>query len=79
MLDFAGENLKAIAPADIKATVGADKGKVRNVVSQPNPETGGTRVSFQLAAGGEKAIELRAQLLRGEDAALGSLALSMDA
>jgi len=25
-------------------------------------------VSFQLAAGSEKAIELRAQLLRGEDA-----------
>lgn len=68
VLEYAGENLKGVAPADIKATVTADKGKVRNVVSQPNPETGGTRVSFQLAAGGEKAIELRAQLLRGEDA-----------
>jgi glucans biosynthesis protein len=68
VLEFAGDNLKGIAPADIKASVAADKGKVRNVVSQPNPETGGTRVSFQLAAGSEKAIELRAQLLRGEDA-----------
>jgi periplasmic glucans biosynthesis protein len=67
VLEFAGENLKAVAPADIKATVWADKGKVRNLVSQPNPETGGTRVSFQLAPGGEKAIELRTQLTRGED------------
>ena len=40
---------------------------MRNVVSQPNPEIGGTRLSFQLAAGGEKAIELRAQLVRGEE------------
>jgi len=67
VLEFAGENLKAIAPADIKATVSVDKGKVRNVVSQPNPETGGMRVSFQLAAAAEKAIELRAQLIRGEE------------
>jgi glucans biosynthesis protein len=36
-------------------------------VTHPNPEIGGTRVSFQLAPGGEKAVELRAQLLRGDD------------
>ena len=41
MIDFAGENLKGIPPAEIKATVAADKGKVRNVVSHPNPEIGG--------------------------------------
>jgi glucans biosynthesis protein len=40
---------------------------VRNVVSQPNPEIQGTRLSFQLVPGNEKSIELRAQLLRGED------------
>jgi glucans biosynthesis protein len=67
VLEFAGDNLKSVTPADIKAAVAADKGKLRNVVSQPNPVTGGTRVSFQLAAGSEKAIELRAQLVRGED------------
>jgi glucans biosynthesis protein len=67
VIDFAGENLKAVPPAEIKGTVSADKGTLRHVVAHPNPETGGTRLSFQLAAGSEKAIELRAQLLRGED------------
>jgi glucans biosynthesis protein len=67
VIDFAGENLKPVAPADIKATVSADKGALRNIVVHPNPEIGGTRVSFQLAAGAEKAIELRAQLVRGDD------------
>ena len=45
-----------------------DKAKVRNVVTHPNPETGGTRVAFQLAPGSEKSVELRAQLFRGDDA-----------
>jgi len=67
VVDFAGENLKGIAPADIKAAVSFDKAKVRNVVTHPNPEIGGTRVSFQLVPGSEKAVELRAQLLRGDD------------
>jgi glucans biosynthesis protein len=68
VVDFAGENFKGIPPAEIKATVAADKGKVRHVVSHPNPEIGGIRVSFQLAPGGEKSVELRAQLFRGEEA-----------
>ena len=68
VLDFAGENLKNVPPAEIKATVTFDKGKVSNVVTHPNPEVGGTRVSFQLAPGSEKSVELRAQLLRGDDA-----------
>jgi glucans biosynthesis protein len=68
VIDFAGENLKSVPPAEITAKVSTDKAKMRNVVSHPNPETGGTRVSFQLAPGGEKAVELRAQLFRGDDA-----------
>jgi glucans biosynthesis protein len=67
VVDFAGENLKGVAAADIKAAVSSDKGTLRNIVVHPNPEIAGTRVSFQLAPGGEKAIELRAQLLRGDD------------
>ena len=67
VIDFAGENLKAVPPAEIKANVTSDKGSVRNVVVHPNPEVHGTRLSFQLAAGNEKAIELRAQLTRGDD------------
>jgi periplasmic glucans biosynthesis protein len=41
--------------------------KMRNVISHPNPEIGGTRVSFELAPEGEKSIELRAHLMRGDD------------
>ena len=67
VIDFAGENLRAVPPAEVKGTVTADKGSLRHVVAHPNPETNGTRLSFQLAPGGEKSIELRAQLLRGED------------
>ncbi len=67
VLDFVGENLKTVPTPEIKAAVTSDKGKLRNVVSQPNPETGGTRLSFQLGPGNEKAIELRAVLVRGED------------
>jgi glucans biosynthesis protein len=67
VIDFAGESLKAIPPTEPKAQVSAYKGKVLNVVSHPNSETGGIRVNFQLAPGGEKAIELRAQLMRGDD------------
>jgi glucans biosynthesis protein len=40
---------------------------VRNVVTQPHPEVGGTRLHFELLPGSEKSVELRAQLLRGED------------
>jgi len=68
VIDFAGENLKGIPQEEIKGTVSFDKAKVRNVVTHPNPEIGGTRLSFQLAPGSEKAVELRAQLFRGDDA-----------
>ncbi len=68
VIDFAGENLKGVPPDDIKGTVSFDKAKVRNVVAHPNPEVGGTRLSFQLAPGSEKAVELRAQLFRADDA-----------
>jgi glucans biosynthesis protein len=68
VIDFVGENVKNVPAGDIKATVTFDKGKVSNVVTHANPETGGTRVAFQLTPGSEKSIELRAQLLRGDDA-----------
>jgi glucans biosynthesis protein len=68
VIDFAGENLKSVPPADIKARVTFDKGKVSNVVTHPNPEIGGIRVAFQVAPGNEKSLELRAQLFRGDDA-----------
>jgi glucans biosynthesis protein len=64
VVDFVGDNLKALPEGtDLKAKVGASKGKIQHVVAQPNPETGGWRVSFELAPGGEKLIELQLQLL----------------
>jgi periplasmic glucans biosynthesis protein len=69
VIDFAGDRLKAL-PADAKpsAEVKSDKGKIANVVAQPNPETGGWRVSFELAPDGEATVEMRAQLLSGDAA-----------
>jgi len=62
VLDFAG--LPA-TPA-LRADVTSNKGELRNVVSQPNEVAGGWRVSFELRAGSETAVELHARLLDGD-------------
>ena len=67
VLDVAGERLKNLRASEIRAVVSADKGKIKNIVSQPNPETGGWRISFQLAPEKVPAVELRAQLLSNEE------------
>lgn len=67
VLDFVGDNLKGAKVESSNANVTADKGKVSNIVIQPNPETGGWRVSFRLAPGKEAAIELRARLTQGDE------------
>lgn len=41
-------------------------GTLRNVVLQPNRETGGLRLAFELDPGGARAVELRARLTRGQ-------------
>ena len=67
VLDFLGENLKtAEPPENIRGLVNASPGTIQHVVSQPNPETEGWRLSFELAPGRESASELRAQLVLGE-------------
>jgi glucans biosynthesis protein len=68
VIDFAGENLKGVPPAEIKANVSNDKGQLRNIVVHGNPEIAGQRLTVQLAPGNEKVVELRAQLMRGDDA-----------
>jgi glucans biosynthesis protein len=67
VIDFAGDALKAVRPEALKAIVTADKGETRNVVAQPNPESGGWRVSFQLYPQKERVIELRAQLMENDN------------
>jgi glucans biosynthesis protein len=68
VLDAAGESLKQLPPdAQVRGDVVADNGKVLNVVTQPNPHTGGWRLSFQLDPAKEKAVELRARLVREQE------------
>jgi len=64
VLDIAGDKLKeATPPEQVRGDVSANKGKIDNVVSQPNPATGGWRLSFTLAPNKEPVVELRAQLM----------------
>lgn len=49
---------------DPKATVSSDKGEIKNLVLQPNPQTGGMRVSFELDPKKEPVVELRAQVMQ---------------
>ncbi len=68
VLDLVGDRLKEAAPPEsIRGLVSANKGRIDHIVTQPNPETGGWRLSFELAPEKEPLIELRAQLLRGDD------------
>ena len=67
VIDFAGGALKgrhADAPPTID--IGASKGSIENPVVEPNPATGGLRLSFQLATGSDKLIEMHARLMDGE-------------
>ena len=69
VLELAGERLKALDAKAVKGAVSADKGQIANVVTQPNPETGGWRLSFDVNVKGQTAVELRAVLMEGDTAA----------
>ncbi|MEN3347744.1 MAG: periplasmic glucans biosynthesis protein [Bradyrhizobium sp.] len=66
VLDLFGDNLKGIDPASVKGVVTAEKAEITNIVTQPNPNTGGWRISFQCAVKKEP-IELRAHLARDDE------------
>ena len=68
VIDIVEEMLKDVPDNEMRGDVWADKGKITNVVTQPNPESGGWRLSFQLAPEDTPAVELRAQLMRGDTA-----------
>jgi glucans biosynthesis protein len=64
VLDFAGGSFKGranVEPPEID--VSADKGKVHDATLQPLAGGQAWRLSFQLATGDEKLIELHARLL----------------
>jgi glucans biosynthesis protein len=67
VLEAAGDKLKQF-PADAQPQLeaSADHGKLLNPVLRPNPETGGWRISFELAPEGGKVVELRAQIKLGD-------------
>ena len=64
VLDTFPEPKSRKPPAAPTLDLTLDHGQVRNQVLQPNPETGGWRVSFELVPGREQVIELHARLLR---------------
>jgi glucans biosynthesis protein len=65
VLELAGDKLKGIDPATVKGAVTAEKAEISNVVTQPNPETGGWRLSFQCAVK-DQPVELRAVLMQND-------------
>src|SRR5262249_53637148 len=67
VLDLTGDNLKKTKLDAARANVTADKGKIANVVVQPNPAVDGWRVSFRLDARKGPVVELRAQLMQGDE------------
>jgi glucans biosynthesis protein len=66
VLDLQGDNLKGVKPEAVRGDVSANFGKIQNVVSRPNPETGGWRLSFNLEPNEAKVVELRARLLQDD-------------
>jgi len=67
VLEARGKTLEGVKPEDIRGVVSADKGEIRNLVVHPNEVAGGLRVGFELATAKEPVIELRGQLLRGDE------------
>ena len=66
VLELTGERLKSLDANHVKGAVSVDKSEAHNIVTQPNPETGGWRLSFQINVKDQNAIELRASLLENE-------------
>ncbi|MGY3036394.1 glucans biosynthesis protein [Bradyrhizobium sp. USDA 4354] len=67
VLELMGDQLKEIDAKTIKGVVTAEKAEISNIVTQPNPITGGWRLSFQCVVKRQTAIELRAFLAQNEE------------
>ena len=67
VIDFVGGVLKDRQVDALPAIdVGASEGQIENPVVEPNPATGGWRLSFQLNQGSENLVEMHARLMDGE-------------
>lgn len=69
VLDAVGERLKELPTgATVRGEVSSNTGKIHDVVTQPNPHTGGWRLSFVLEPEKAAAVELRARMMHEQDA-----------
>jgi glucans biosynthesis protein len=68
VLDLIGDKLKVVDPKKIRGVVTAEKAKVQNIVTQPNPATGGWRLSFEIPVKESVPVELRASLMQDDEA-----------
>jgi periplasmic glucans biosynthesis protein len=66
VLELMGDKLKGVDPKTIKGVVTAEKSEIKNIVTEPNPETGGWRLSFQCSVKNQIPIELRAVLVQND-------------
>jgi glucans biosynthesis protein len=67
VLDLTGDKLRLVDPKKIRGAVTAEKAKVQNVVTQPNPAIGGWRLSFELSVEEKVPVEIRASLMQDND------------
>jgi periplasmic glucans biosynthesis protein len=68
VIEFVGGRLAELTPdAPVKMDVTTSAGTVKSAVAQPNPATGGWRVSFVLDPTGAKLCDMRGILRLGED------------
>jgi glucans biosynthesis protein len=68
VLDLIGDKLKVVDPKKIRGLVSAEKAKIANIVTQPNPAIGGWRLSFELSTKEKAPVEIRASLMQDNDA-----------
>lgn len=66
VLDLVGDNLKNVEPEAVRGVVAVQDVQVENIVTQPNPMTGGWRLSFEFATP-SKPAEMRATVMRREE------------
>ena len=64
VIDFTGDAVKNLPPdAKLHADLGASAGKLSDVVVQPNPEIHGWRISFELAPGDARLVDMHCILM----------------
>ncbi len=68
VIDFVGGVLDQLAPETVpEPVIYTSHGRIINPVVQPNPETKGWRLSFELETGDAQVVELRSHLANAKD------------